>query len=158
MYCQAVLRGDDSFEQFKIILIFFFSFSLSYRYFLIQNIFIKKIQPLPVTDFSFTHKGIATDLVTQHYNGLDLKGVFEKMQNSKYSQKSFLDNHNINTSFDKNPKNMHHKVFIKDNTTIITGSFNPSSNADKSDDENILIISSNFLAGKYLKEFERVFN
>ena len=36
---------------------------------------------------------------------------------------------------------MHHKVFIIDEEIVITGSFNPSKNADTRNDENILIIN-----------------
>jgi len=51
---------------------------------------------------------------------------------------------------------MHHKVFIIDNETVITGSFNPTKNADLRNDENILIIHNKWIAKKYLKEFEKV--
>lgn len=51
---------------------------------------------------------------------------------------------------------MHHKVFIIDEKTVITGSFNPSNNGDKGNDENILIIGSEEIAGMFEEEFEMV--
>ncbi|MFH1064425.1 MAG: phospholipase D-like domain-containing protein [Candidatus Woesearchaeota archaeon] len=51
---------------------------------------------------------------------------------------------------------MHHKVFIIDEKVVVTGSFNPSSNADKNNDENLLIIHDPIVAAEFLEEFERV--
>ena len=51
---------------------------------------------------------------------------------------------------------MHHKVFIIDNRTVITGSFNPTKNGDTRNDENILIIHDEKIAGKYLEEFNEL--
>jgi phosphatidylserine/phosphatidylglycerophosphate/cardiolipin synthase-like enzyme len=49
---------------------------------------------------------------------------------------------------------MHHKVFIIDNNTIITGSFNPSKAANEKNDENILIINNKDIAKRFLEEFD----
>ena len=48
---------------------------------------------------------------------------------------------------------MHHKFFIIDNRTVITGSFNPSKNADNRNDENIVIIEDAEIAAEFLDEF-----
>jgi len=109
--------------------------------------------------FSFTHGGIATDLVIKHEQGVTIKGIFEKMQaGSKYSKFNLLDYQGIEVKKDNNPANMHHKVFIIDNETVITGSFNPSKNADENNDENILIIHDKAVAEKYLEEFNVLWN
>lgn len=92
-------------------------------------------------------------LVIKHMEGIDVQGIFDKTQNSKYSQYSFLAYQGIPVSLDTNPKFLHHKVFIIDNETVITGSFNPSSNADKSNDENVIILEDKELASLYVKEF-----
>ena len=56
----------------------------------------------------------------------------------------------MNIKFDNNkPGKMHHKVFIIDNKTVITGSYNPTKNGNENNDENILIIYSEELAGEY---------
>jgi phosphatidylserine/phosphatidylglycerophosphate/cardiolipin synthase-like enzyme len=59
---------------------------------------------------------------------------------------------------DNNSYSMHHKIFIIDNKTVITGSFNPSANADINNDENILIIHDKKIAKKYLEEFDYLWN
>lgn len=51
---------------------------------------------------------------------------------------------------------MHHKVFIIDNKITITGSFNPSKNANTRNDENIVIIFNETVAADYSQEFERL--
>jgi len=57
---------------------------------------------------------------------------------------------------DSNKYNMHHKVFIIDNETVVTGSYNPTSSGDEKNDENILIIHDKGIAKKFLDEFDRV--
>ncbi|MFH1399442.1 MAG: phospholipase D-like domain-containing protein [Candidatus Woesearchaeota archaeon] len=49
---------------------------------------------------------------------------------------------------------MHHKFFIIDNGTVITGSFNPSKSADQSNDENIIIIEDPNLVERFRQEFQ----
>ncbi|MBT4541177.1 hypothetical protein HOC35_06720 [Candidatus Woesearchaeota archaeon] len=52
---------------------------------------------------------------------------------------------------------MHHKTFIIDDNIVITGSYNPSASGTGKNDENILIIYSEEVAGKYLEEFSYVY-
>ena len=51
---------------------------------------------------------------------------------------------------------MHHKVFIIDDTIVVTGSFNPSNNAENNNDENMIIINDSKVAENYIKEYERL--
>ncbi|MFH1399472.1 MAG: phospholipase D-like domain-containing protein [Candidatus Woesearchaeota archaeon] len=125
------------------------------------------------TAFSFTHPSIAIDLVIKHRQGIDIKGVFEKTRISNYSMYHLLKYQGINVSLDKNkyvmhhnitlPINyypklgvLHHKFFVIDNRTVITGSFNPSANADTRNDENIIIIEDPEIASEFLHEFELI--
>ncbi len=107
--------------------------------------------------FSFTNNRIATAIILKHYQGLDIKGVFEARQVSKYSKFSLLEYQGINVKKDSNKANMHHKVFIIDNRTVITGSFNPTEGADTRNDENLLIMHDKTIASLFLQEFERVY-
>lgn len=108
--------------------------------------------------FSFTHSKIG-DLVKDIYiRGKDVKGVFEKRQNSKYSQYSKLNETGIDARLDTNPYDMHHKVWIIDKNIVITGSFNPTLNGDTQNDENMLIIRGNKnVTNKFLAEFYYVY-
>jgi len=103
--------------------------------------------------FSFTHESIADSLLFLD-DKIEIKGIFEKSQGgSKYSQFKRLEEFGIDVRIDSNPYNMHHKVFIIDNNTVITGSFNPSKNGDERNDENLLIIKDKDIAEQYVDEF-----
>ncbi|HLC75483.1 MAG TPA: phospholipase D-like domain-containing protein, partial [Candidatus Nanoarchaeia archaeon] len=45
-----------------------------------------------------------------------------------------------------------------DNSTVVTGSMNPTKNGDETNDENVVIIKDKEIAELYLKEFERVWD
>ncbi len=108
--------------------------------------------------FSFTHDDVGDTLIKLHKNGIEVKGLFEKTQASKYSELDKLEKADIEVDIDKNPANLHHKVFIIDNLTVVTGSFNPSANADKRNDENVIIIYDPDIAEKYLEEFNNLWH
>lgn len=103
--------------------------------------------------FSFTNEGIANVLLLKNLDGIFIQGVMEARQISEYSQFVKLLNNKIDVVKDGNKNNMHHKVFIIDEETIITGSFNPTGGGDTNNDENILIIKDKEIAERYLKEF-----
>jgi phosphatidylserine/phosphatidylglycerophosphate/cardiolipin synthase-like enzyme len=104
--------------------------------------------------FSFTHDDIA-DAILFNENA-EIRGIFEKSQAaSKYSQYKRLSDFGLDVKLDKNKHLMHHKVFIIDNETVITGSFNPTESGDSRNKENLLIIHDKGVAEKYLQEFER---
>lgn len=108
--------------------------------------------------FSFTHEGIANSILAKS-DSIDIKGVFENRgASSKYSKFNVMDYQGMEVIKDKNPAVMHHKVFVIDNKTVVTGSFNPSNNADTRNDENILIIHSETVASEFLEEFEYVWD
>ncbi|MBU0460666.1 MAG: hypothetical protein KJ771_07725, partial [Nanoarchaeota archaeon] len=90
--------------------------------------------------FSFTHEGIANTLLLRNQAGVVIKGVMEARQISQYSKYLNLKYQDIDVVKDGNKQNMHHKVFIVDSETVITGSFNPSAGGDTRNDENVLII------------------
>ena len=106
--------------------------------------------------FSFTHEGVADALLFLDKD-IEIKGIFEKSQGgSKYSQFRRLQEFGLDVIKDSNPYNMHHKVFIIDNRTVITGSFNPTKNGDLRNDENMIIIHDKEIAEKFLKEFNQL--
>jgi phosphatidylserine/phosphatidylglycerophosphate/cardiolipin synthase-like enzyme len=104
--------------------------------------------------FTFTHNSISNALALKLHHNLTVKGLIEKSLQSKYSRYDFLELQGAEMHYDTNPKIMHHKVFIIDNQTVITGSMNPTFSADTDNDENIIIIHDKQIAEKFLKEFE----
>lgn len=112
--------------------------------------------------FTMTDDWLGTILLMKHYFNKEkkkeyvIKGIFEKSLITKYSEFHKLDFHNLYVIKDCNKGKLHHKVIIIDNSTVVTGSLNPSYNADNRNDENMLVIKSLEIAEKYLKEFSRI--
>ncbi len=105
--------------------------------------------------FSFTDQRVADAILMS--KAPDIRGVFEKFQaGGRYSQYQRLKDFGLSISLDNNSRMMHHKVFIIDNQTVITGSYNPTSAGTRKNDENMLIIHNKRIAKEFLNEFERV--
>ncbi len=109
--------------------------------------------------FSFTSDSIADAMLERAYEGVTVMGVFEEAQYYSNTGTEFdrFYNADLDVRLDGNPKFMHHKVIIIDESIVITGSYNFSASAEKSNDENTLIIHNSGLALKYMTEFERIF-
>ena len=104
--------------------------------------------------YSFTHQKIANELIIKNSEGTDIKGIIEK--GTKYTQLNNLKSQGIDVMEDSSKRILHHKLFIIDSETVITGSFNPTKNGDTRNDENFLVIKNKELASKYLKHFENL--
>lgn len=108
--------------------------------------------------FTFTADPVGNALIAAHERGVSIEGVIEKRQMSEYSEHIRLREHNISVRADGNSATMHHKVFIIDNRTVITGSYNPTKAASERNDENILIIDDTRIAQAFLREYSLVWN
>lgn len=109
--------------------------------------------------YSFTSDPLADVLLAQADAGVDVAGVMENSQvksNMGGEYETFA-NAGLEVRLDGNPRNMHHKVFIVDESTVVLGSYNFSASAEERNDENTLIVHSPALAAQYMDEFERVF-
>ena len=107
--------------------------------------------------FSFTHEGIANVILLKNLGGMEIKGVMEVKQISEFSEFNRLKQNRISVRKDGNKNNLHHKVFIIDGKTVVTGSFNPTANGDQHNDENVIIIEDQEIAEKFEKEFAKVY-
>jgi len=102
--------------------------------------------------FSFTNEEIADALIKKN---ADVRGIFDAQQSSsKFSQLKRLQELGVNAKKDSNKYKMHHKVFIIDNETVATGSFNPSLSADTRNDENLVVVHDKKIADNFLREFD----
>lgn len=109
--------------------------------------------------FSFTDDAIGEILAHKFSDGVAVQGVFEKSgAGSKYSEYGRLKRVGADVKRDGNSGIMHHKVIIVDDKTVITGSYNFSKNANKNNDENVVILHDNPEAARlYLQEFQQVY-
>jgi phosphatidylserine/phosphatidylglycerophosphate/cardiolipin synthase-like enzyme len=107
--------------------------------------------------FSFTLDEVGQTLLARSMDGIDVRGIFEtRASRTQWSQLPPLFCAGLNILQDGNPFTFHHKVFIVDESVVLTGSFNISNNATNRNDENMVIIEDPDLAAQYIAEFERV--
>ena len=106
--------------------------------------------------FSFTVDAIAHVIQEKAADGVMVQGIFETTgSETRFSELTPLFCAGLSVRQDGNPFILHHKVFIVDDDTVLTGSFNFSDSATRSNDENMVIIQDRNLAAQYLAEFER---
>lgn len=108
--------------------------------------------------FSFTNDEIARAMIARQQAGVPVRGVFERRNAGGVgSDFGMLRDGGVEVLEDGNCYTMHHKVIIIDERIVITGSYNFTTRAERTNDENLLIIDDPKLAAEYLAEFERVF-
>ena len=106
--------------------------------------------------FSFTDESVGDALL---YSNAEIGGIFDRLQaSSKYSQFTRLKEFNLDVKTDSLPGFLHHKVFIIDHNTVITGSYNPTLAGNFQNDENMLVIRSKSVAEKFMSEFNELFS
>lgn len=106
--------------------------------------------------FSFTVDSIGSTIIQRAGAGVDVQGIFERTgSETQFAELTPLFCAGLQVRQDGNPFVLHHKVFIIDGTTVLTGSFNVSDSATNSNDENLIRITDPDLAAQYLAEFDR---
>jgi phosphatidylserine/phosphatidylglycerophosphate/cardiolipin synthase-like enzyme len=106
--------------------------------------------------FSFTVAQIGDLIQNKAAAGVQVQGIYETTgSQTEFSTLRPLFCAGLAVRQDGNRYILHHKVFILDDQTVITGSFNFSANATRSNDENLVIIRDAVLAAQYIAEFER---
>jgi phosphatidylserine/phosphatidylglycerophosphate/cardiolipin synthase-like enzyme len=110
--------------------------------------------------FSFTADEIGDAVRARAKEGVTVAGVMETEQV----------NSNVGTEFDPfqqagldvlrdgNEGQMHHKVMIIDENTVIFGSYNFTNSAETKNDENLIVIYNEEIAVQFMAEFERVYS
>ena len=110
--------------------------------------------------FVFSLDELAEAMLSQAASrDVTVAGVFEKRNSTaSWSQLPALHCAGAAVRQDGNRYVLHHKVIIIDDHTVITGSFNFSRSAEKSNDENIVIVRNAAIAGLYLEEWQRIWD
>jgi phosphatidylserine/phosphatidylglycerophosphate/cardiolipin synthase-like enzyme len=107
--------------------------------------------------FSFTDDNIGNAMIDKTKAGVTLAGVFETTgSQTQYSEYGKMKKAGLDVHTDGNPWVMHDKVIIIDERTVVAGSFNFSSNADKDNDENLLIFDDPTIARSFKAEFDKI--
>ncbi len=109
--------------------------------------------------FSFTDYPLAQIMIDRAKAGVDVKGVFETFGSaSPNSELQTFFCAGVPARQDGNGSFLHDKLIIVDNSIVVTGSLNFSSNADDSNEENVVILENAEIAALYLQEFEKLWN
>jgi phosphatidylserine/phosphatidylglycerophosphate/cardiolipin synthase-like enzyme len=127
----------------------------------VERIILKRLEKANVSihfmAFSFTSAGIGEMMIRKFKGGVDVRGIFERRgARTGHSQFVKMKLEGVPVRLDHNRGAMHHKVIIIDGERVIMGSYNFSRNANRSNDENILIIDNREIASEYLSEFKRL--
>lgn len=105
--------------------------------------------------FSFTDDDIGNAAIAKSKAGLDVGAIFENVgSGTEYSEFGRLKGQTGDCT-DANKATFHHKVMIVDADTVIFGSYNFTANAEKDNDENMLIVESPAIAQKFEEEYQR---
>lgn len=109
--------------------------------------------------YSFTANDLGEAILARHKAGVEVHGVVEADQVTSNRGAEFdpFRQAGIDVRLDGNSGQMHHKVIVIDRSIVILGSYNFSQNAEKQNDENLLVIYNPLIAEEFIKEFERVY-
>lgn len=127
----------------------------------IERIIIKRIEKARASihfmAFSFTSDGIGEAMIAKSKKGIAVTGIFERRgTRGGHSEYTKMKLEGLPVRLDHNRGAMHHKVIVIDGERVIMGSYNYSRNANRYNDENIMIIDNREIAGRYLSEFKRL--
>ena len=111
-----------------------------------------------VVIYSFTNDAIGDAVVRAHQRGVEIKVVFEKSQVSMYSEYWKLQNIGVLVRNDTNSGLMHHKTAVIDGYVLLTGSFNWSQAAEERNNENLMILESDYLTLAFIEEFQQIWD
>lgn len=105
--------------------------------------------------FAYTSKSLCEAMVERLGAGVKVEGIFEARHAGWADTKiGPLNAAGAKVRFDENPNALHHKVIIIDDRYALTGSFNFSDGADRSNDENLLVIDNRAIARAFVREFD----
>lgn len=114
--------------------------------------------------FAFTADELRDLLIKKHKSGCKVRGIFDRMlyrSTGPYGEFSHLTEVGIPVKIYPGLGKFHHKVFVIDpdgnKPVVVLGSTNASTNGNRSNDENILVIHSKTVAQHFKQEFNSYF-
>lgn len=115
--------------------------------------------------FVFSSQEVSEALIKAINRGVEVRVLLDNSFASPASTESwrYVPFNEIQTAgglcrYDREDAKVHHKVVIVDARSVVTGSLNLSNNGAKSNDENTLIIHDAAIAGKFLQEFNLIWD
>ena len=109
--------------------------------------------------FAYTSEPLCEAMLRAMERGVEVSGIFEAFHAGWRSLKLRpLHEAGASVRLDVNPSRLHHKVLIIDDHTVVTGSFNFSRAADRTNDENLLVLRGPGVAAAFGREFRCLFD
>ena len=104
-----------------------------------------------VQSYIMTAKPVESALINAHRRGVEVEVIFDRdeQKQRKFVTAKMFKARGVAVWLDDRHACSHNKVMIIDRGTVITGSFNFTSAAEKRNAENLLVIPSADLAGLY---------
>ena len=110
-----------------------------------------------VAMFSFTDEDVARALTDAGRRGVDVKVLLDSTQAGQAPTiRRILGDGGVDFRLDGNSSLMHHKFAVVDSKFVATGSFNWTVNANRHNDENLVILHSDEVTDTFADEFSRV--
>ena len=108
--------------------------------------------------YSFTADPLADAMIERAHAGVTVEGVMDtdQIKSNTGSEYDRMRKAGISINRDNIAGQMHNKVIIIDGEIVITGSYNFSGNAEKRNDENVLVIHSREAAKLYLQAYDGI--
>ena len=117
----------------------------------------KAEKSIKIIAFAFTDAELFKAILDRMKDGVKVEGLFESRHAGwKDIKIGPLHNAGAKVRFDRNPDTLHHKVIVIDDKTVCTGSFNFTASADRSNDENMIIVQSRAVARTFSRELRRM--
>ncbi|MDD5092749.1 MAG: phospholipase D-like domain-containing protein, partial [Candidatus Wallbacteria bacterium] len=112
--------------------------------------------------YTFTDSDIAQALIERKNAGVDVRGVYDKLQaGSSYSTYKTLSQAGVPVKLDIHSGFLHDKFVVIDAEltapVVLTGSYNWTDSANTANDENIVLVQDKTIAEAYFNEFEKNF-
>lgn len=110
--------------------------------------------------FSFTADSLGDAIRERAKDGVTVAGVMDDDQVSSNvgTEYDLFRQAGLDVFRDKNPGQMHEKVIIVDENTVIFGSYNFTNSAETKNDEALMVVYNESIAQQFIAEFQRVYD
>ncbi len=109
--------------------------------------------------YSFTSDPLSEAIRERAAAGVRVRGVMDagQVKTNRGTEYDRFRTAGLDVRLDGELGLMHHKVLIIDRQVVVLGSYNFTASAEKTNDENVLIIHNPDVAMQFLQEFRRVY-
>jgi len=108
--------------------------------------------------FSFTNDDLANEIIAAHNRGVKVRIITDdEAMKGKGADAQRCSDAGIPVRTDSEERfHMHNKFMVVDQTFLLTGSFNWTFQAGKSNQENVIIVDGDYYIEKYNSEFNKI--